>query len=232
MLALSVPCGHFVRSSKNFRRLRWTTAVAVIAIVGAALIATPSIGRPFLRGVGWLLVTSEALAPVDLIVVSLDSNGAGALEAADLVHGGTAARVAVFADSPSVEDYEFIRRGLPYEDASARQIRQLNWLGVKDLVLIPFPFHGSRSAGEALARWCREHGIGSIVVVTARDHSRRVQRVLKREMRGQATRFTVQPSRYSRFDPDRWWQTQEGIRIALSELQKLMLDFLLHPAIF
>src|SRR5262249_17874345 len=56
----------------------------------------------------------------DVIVVSLDSSGAGALEAADLVQSGIATRVAVFTDPPSGEDHEFIRRGLPYDDAGAR----------------------------------------------------------------------------------------------------------------
>src|SRR5262245_57894923 len=61
----------------------------------------------------------------------------GALEAADLVQSGIATRVAVFADPPSGEDHEFIRRGLPYEDAAARQIDQLKWLGVTDVVPVP-----------------------------------------------------------------------------------------------
>jgi hypothetical protein len=47
----------------------------------------------------------------DVIVVSLDSSGAGALEAADLVQSGTATRVAVFTDPPSGEDHEFSAEG-------------------------------------------------------------------------------------------------------------------------
>jgi hypothetical protein len=63
--------------------------------------------------------------------------GAGALEAADLMQSGIATRVAVFADPPSAEDHEFLRRGLPYEDGAARQIRRLRSLGVTDVVQIP-----------------------------------------------------------------------------------------------
>jgi len=41
------------------------------------------------------------------------------------VQGGIATRVAVFADPPSGEDHEFVRRGLPYENAAEKHIRQL-----------------------------------------------------------------------------------------------------------
>jgi hypothetical protein len=54
-------------------------------------------------------------------------------------------------------------------------------------------------------------------------------------MKGHATRVTVQPARYSSFDPDRWWETRVGIRTEIFELQKLLLEALeavLHPISF
>ena len=94
----------------------------VVALATAAIIAVSSVREPVLRAAGWALVVNDPVAPADIIVVSLDSGGAGALEAADLVQRDISTRVAVFKDPPSGEDYEFIRRGLPYEDAGARQI--------------------------------------------------------------------------------------------------------------
>jgi hypothetical protein len=44
--------------------------------------------------------------------------------------------------------------------------------------------------------------------------------------------FTVQAARYSSFDPDRWWETRKGVRTEIVELQKLLLDFVLHPLSF
>jgi hypothetical protein len=43
-------------------------------------------------------VSNEPVAPADVIVLSLASGGAGALEAADLVQAGIGTRVAVFTD--------------------------------------------------------------------------------------------------------------------------------------
>lgn len=178
-----------------------------------------------------LVVRDEPVDPADMIVVSIDSDGAGALEAADLVHSGVAKRVAVFQDPPSEEDFEFIRRGLPYEDAGARQICQLNMLGVTDVTHIG-RIDGTESEGKLLAQWAEQQHLGSIVVVSTKDHSRRMRRVLDRDMKDRPTQVTVRAARYSTFDPDRWWESRTGVRTEVFELQKLLFDFLRHPLSF
>src|SRR6516164_10944168 len=210
---------------------RWAPILVVVALAAAAMVAVPSVREPVLRAAGWALVVNEPVAPADIIVVSLDSGGSGALEAADLVQSGIATRVAVFTDPPSGEDHEFIRRGLPYEDAGARQIRRLRSLGVTDVVQIS-RVDGTKGEGQVLPSWCDEHQLRSIVFVATKDHSRRLRRVLDRVMKGHPTRVTVQPARYSSFDPDRWWETGGGVRIEIVELQKLLLDVVLHPMSF
>ena len=107
------------------RQPRWVPILALVALVAATIVAVTSVRESLLRAAGWALVINEPIAPADIIVLSVDSGGAGALEAADLVQSGIATRVAVFSDPPTGEDHEFIRRGLSYEDAAARQIRQL-----------------------------------------------------------------------------------------------------------
>src|SRR5262245_44449102 len=221
-----------MKPSMSSRRPRWALILTLVALVAAGVVAVPSVREPVLRAAGWALVINEQVAPADVIVVSPDSGGAGALEAADLVQSGIATRVAVFIDPPSGEDHEFIRRGLPYEDAGARQIRQLKWLGVTDVVQILRTDVGTEGEGQALPPWCDEHQFRSIVFVAARDHSRRLRRVLDRVMKGHPTRVMVHPARYSSFDPDQWWKTRNGIRIGIVELQKLVFEAVLHPMSF
>ena len=218
--------------SMSSRRPRWARILVVVALAAAAIVAVPSVREPVLRTAGWALVVNEPVAPADIIVISPDSGGAGTLEAADLVQSGIATRVAVFADPPSGDDHEFIRRGLPYEDGAARQIRQLSWLGVTDVVQIPRTDVGTEGEAQVLPTWCDQHQFRSIVLVAARDHSRRLRRVIDRAMKGHPTRVTVRPARYSNFDPDRWWETRGGVRTELIELQKLVLDVVLHPMSF
>jgi len=214
-----------------FRRPRWAPILLPLALAAFAIVAIRPLRDTVLQAAGWALVVNEPVASADIIVLSLDSGGAGALEAADLVQAGISERVAVFMDPPSGVEHEFIRRGLPYEDAGARQIRQLKSLGVTDVVQIS-RVDGSESEGQALPPWCDEHQFRSIVIVAIKDHSRRLRRVVDRDMKGHPTHVMVQPARYSSFDPDHWWETRGGIRTEIVELQKLLLDFVLHPMSF
>jgi uncharacterized SAM-binding protein YcdF (DUF218 family) len=210
---------------------RWAPIVAAFALAAFAIVSIRPLREPVLRAAGRALVVNEPVSPADIIVLSIDSGGAGALDAADLVQSGVSKRVAVFRDAPSGEDYEFIRRGLPYEDAGARQIRQLRSLGVTDVVQIS-RVDGTEGEGRALPRWCDEQHLQSIVVVANSDHSRRLRRVLDQVMKGHPTHVAVLTSRYSSFDPDRWWRTRGGVRMEIVELQKLLLDVALHPMSF
>ena len=208
---------------------RWARILAVLAFAGAVIVGVPAIRGPILRAVGWVLVVDEPVTPADIVVVAVDADGAGVLEAADLVHGGIATRVAVFADPPDPVDREFIRRGIPYEDAAARSARQLGWLGVTAIEQIPRVVAGTEAEGQVLPDWCDQHQFRAVVVVSTPDHSRRLRRVLHRAMQGHQTRVTVRVAHHSAFDPDRWWETRGGIRTEIIELEKLLLDVMLHP---
>jgi hypothetical protein len=174
---------------------------------------------------------NEPIELADIIVVAAEADSAGVLEAADLVHSGVAARVAVFADPPDAIDREFIRRGIAYEDRAARSERQLKSLGVMSIEQIPRVVAGTEAEGQVLPAWCDKNKFHSIIVVSTPDHSRRLHRVLRRSMQGHQTRVMVRPTRYSGFDPDQWWATREGIRTAIIELQKLLLDVIRHPVL-
>src|SRR5262245_43062120 len=152
----------------SYRWPRSASILAVVAMAAAAIVAVPSIRELVLREAGWALVINEPVASADVIVLSLASGGAGALEAADLVKEGIATRVAVFTDPPSGDDHEFIRRGLPYEDRGARQIRQLRWLGVTDVMQIPGSEGGTTGESQVLPAWCDQHQFRSIVFVAAK----------------------------------------------------------------
>ena len=224
----------WVRRSDDMssRRSTWTVPLVLVALAAAAIVAVPSVRVPVFRAAGWALVVNEPVAPADIIVISLDFFTAAALEAADLVRSGIAPQVAVFTDPPDEVDREFIRRGLPYADESAEMIRRLRLLGVTDVVQIPRNETGTESEGQVLSQWCDQHQFRSIVFVSARGKSRLTQRVLDRAMKGHPTRVMVQSARYSSFDPDHWWETREGIRTEIVEVQRLVWDIVLHPISF
>src|SRR5207249_8174518 len=153
--------------------------------------------------------------PVDTVVVAADAAGAGVLEAVDLVQRGAATRVAVFADPPDAANREFIRCGVPYDDAAARSARQFRSLGVPAIEHIPRAAAGTEAEARALRDWCKAQPVRAVIVVTMPDHSRRWRRIAHRTMYRQHTRVLVRPAHYSPFDPDRWWESRDGVRTAV-----------------
>jgi hypothetical protein len=210
----------------------WTPLAVLAALALIAVLAFPFIWKPILRGAAQALVINGHVEPTDIIVVELDFTGAMALEAAELVQSGVAPQVAVFGDPPDEAERELTRRGFPYEDRSAGQISQLRSLGVTDVLQIPVTDDEVEGEVQALPAWCDQHQFRSIVFVAARSDSRRTRRLLDRAMKGHPTRVMVQATRYSRFDPDRWWETREGMRTGIIMVEKLVLDIILHPMSF
>ncbi len=212
------------------RLRRWIRIPAVVVLLSMIAIGVPAIRWHILRSAGWALVLRQPPAKsADVIVVAVDADGAGTLEAADLVHNGVSKRVAVFADPPDPADSEFLRRGIGYQDDTAASTRQLRLLGIDNVEQIARSVAGSEEEGDVLPAWCDQHQYRSVVVVTTSDHSRRLGRILRRAMKGHPTSVTVQPAHYSTFNPDQWWQTRGGIRTEIVELEKLLLDLVRHP---
>ena len=220
-----------VASLKRGRNtIQWGPRIAVaILLVGTVTMLVPTIRRSILTVTGCVLVANDPLERVDLIVVMFDTDGGGALEAADLFRSGFASRVAVFSDPPDpVVDREFLRRGLPYEDAAAREIRQLRAVGIEKVERISKP---TSKADEwpILARWCDGHRVRSVLVITNLNESRRVRRELRRSMKPHHINVVVRSAAYADFHPDRWWQTHGEIRTEIEGLESLLFDIVLHP---
>jgi len=213
-------------SARSRRALKW----AAVPLLCAAVIAIPDVRTALLRSVGWLLVADDPVTgPADIIVLSIDSGGAGVLEAADLVKRGVAQRVAVFAGPPDRVSREFQHRGVAYEDRATRSIRELESLGVSLVERVPMAVNGTEDEGENLPAWCDQNEFGLVLIISSSDHSRRLRRVLNRNMEGHKTKVRIRYARYSQFDPDHWWQTRASVRTGIVELQKLLLDIVRHP---
>ncbi len=209
-------------------RRHWIVII-LAGLATVALVAVPASRAALLRGVGWGLVADDPIQHADAIVIANDAEAAGALEAADLVHEGIAPRVAVFRRPVSAAARVFAQRGLPYEDSAALATRELRELGVAAVEQIPQRVTGTEDEGRILPEWCREQHYRVIVFVSTPDHSRRSRRVLRRATRGQSVRIIVRYSHYASFDPNAWWHTRNGVRTAITEYEKLLLDTLRHP---
>ena len=211
-------------------RRRWPILI-VLSLVALTLIAMalPPLRHGVLKSAGWALVAQDGLAHADVIVISVDADGAGVLEAADLVHAGVASRVALFPDPPDAIDREFIRRGVAYYNSAAVSTIQLHAMGITAVESIPWTVTGTENEGIVMKRWCTQAGLRSVIFISTSDHSRRSRRVLDRALRDSGIQIAIRYSHYSDFDPEGWWRTRGGIRTEIVESQKLLLDVLRHP---
>jgi uncharacterized SAM-binding protein YcdF (DUF218 family) len=213
-------------------RITWRRAVVTLLVVlmaTAVAIGAEPVRSSVLRTAGWALVAEDPLAPADVIVIPAAGSAASILETAEMVHRGIATRVALFADPPDDVDREFIRRGIAYEDSVAIAMRQLESLGIDAVERIPKSIAGTEEEARMLAGWCGRRQVHSVVVISTADHSRRLRRAFNRAVEGHDIKVSVRVTRYSPFNPDRWWQTRDGTRTGIIELQKLLLDILIHP---
>lgn len=132
-------------------------------------------------------------------------------------------------DGPDVAEKELVRRGVLSPSQSSWLVNLLSQLHVEQVESITDSGNGTEAESLALPQWCDRHQWRTIIVVSLPDHSRRLHRLLRRSMRGHATRVIVRTTRYSSFDPDTWWHTRGGVLVQLQESQKLLLDIVLHP---
>lgn len=222
---------HAVASLERLRKaIHWgPTILWAILLVATGMMLVPLIRQSILRAAGHALVATDPLEPVDLIVVMFDTDGAGALEASDLIHRGFGSRVAVFADPPDpIVDREFLRRGVPYEDMAARETRQLQAVGIDNVDKIPKPTSDAKE-GPILASWCDQHHLQSVIVITNLTESRLVRRIFHRSLKSHHVRVVVCSAPYGDFDPDGWWRSHSGIRSEIGALQNLVIDIVQHP---
>jgi len=204
-------------------------ALVTMIVVVACTLVIPPVRLTVLRSLGQFLVETEPLQHADVIILSVDSDGAGVLEATDLVREHVAGRVALFADPPDSVDREFLRRGVPYHNAAAVSVGQLHDLGVNEVDVIARAVSGTNDESSDLVAWCAQHDYRTVIFISLRDHTHRAARILARATRAHGLKVTVRGSRYSQFDPDAWWQSRGGVRIEIVEAEKLLADMLLHP---
>jgi hypothetical protein len=53
--------------------------------------------------------------------------------------------------------------------------------------------------------------------------------MFRRLTRNASIKVAVRTTPYAEFNPDRWWETHDGVRTEIEGLGKLLVDVVLHP---
>ena len=197
--------------------------VSIGVIVAAAV---PAARRAVLRTAGAALVAGDAVERADVGVITEFGEGSE-LEAADLFHAKMFPRLVVLEPSPTPVEREYARRGVFRDDVVVTTLRQL---GVPETAIVHVDAGegGTTESTQALAEWMRGHPSRAIVIVTP-SHTRRYRRTLKRVWPEHVPPPAITSPRHNSFRPEDWWTSRRTLREGVVELQKLGLDYLMHP---
>ena len=197
----------------------WVAALVGVVVVGSVMYLERV---PLLTAVGTYLIVSDTPQPSDAIVVLSGSLPDRILEAVDLYQAGLAPRIVLTQETPLPGLLALRARGATMQERHEQNLDIARQLGVPAtaLAVVSTPAWSTGTEAEALAVYCREQGIHSVLLVTSKAHARRAVLTF-RDLTGGAVRILVVPSRYDPFSAAEWWRRRPWARRLCIEYLKL-----------
>ena len=166
--------------------------------------------HPLMRLAGQFWVVDEPAAQSDALIVLGDDNYAGdrAFHAAELYREGVA-RVVVASG-------RMLRQNVSIADIMEHDLESF---GVPATAIVKLTHKAQNTREEAVesAKLIQTRGWKRIMVVTSNYHARRARFIYGRVLPSSVS-LRVSGARDSDFDPSRWWETRQGLKLFLSEL--------------
>ena len=196
--------------------IRRLLAVLALAVVAACVLGAMQGGR--------YLQHEDPLRKADAIFVLGGTRLERPLEAVDLYREGWAPLVALSPGRP--EDVEALLRARGFRFPSEIDV-------VRDLMAqmgVPRPaivvegtiVDNTAEEAELLRAMALRRRWRTVIVVTAKYHTRRTGFAMRRALRGTDVVVIVRATRYDQSDPANWWRRRADFRFAISEWQKLI----------
>jgi uncharacterized SAM-binding protein YcdF (DUF218 family) len=176
-----------------------------------------------LAAAGSLLIAEDPVGQVDVLVVSGASTVLGTVEVARLYREGVAPRILVPRWPPRDIDDEARRLDASYVDPETRVRGILERAGVPEeaIVTLPIAIDGTDLEAATVAGFVRDHGLKSLLIVTARTHGARVRWLLRRALPPDVS-LRVRSPRADPFSPGQWWLIREQSREVVMEYLRWM----------
>lgn len=204
-------------------RRRWLLGALLAAVALFAVAA-----RPLARAAGEALVESDALAPVDAIVVLTGSYPDRILEAAALYREGAAPRIILCREPENAGFRRLAELGVrvPRLFELNRSIAEQLGVPPDAITVLERPAGSTYSEAEVALEYAQSQGYRGLLVVTSKYHSARAGRIY-RYLAGDQIRILVRPARDDDFQAATWWQDRVSTRRVVIEYQKLLTFLLL-----
>ena len=182
------------------------------------------------RNLGTWLVKSDVPEHADVMVMLMGSISDRTLEIADLYHENRAGQVWI-VEAGMDEDRALELRGIHLLRVSSQARYALMGLGIPSdsIHILPGAANSTRMEAEIV----RDHlltqpAVDTLLVVSSSYHTRRASLIFKSAMHplDDPMAFYYSPSRYTRFDAEKWWTHKRDIYQAALESMKIVNYFL------
>jgi uncharacterized SAM-binding protein YcdF (DUF218 family) len=200
---------------KHHRRLRWWKLGFAVFFV----LVLWSSREEILRGIGSLLINEDGSTHVDLAYALGGSPLERGGELASLLTKGYAPLGITTGGNPS-----HTMQAVGMQVLEAELTRQAAYRAGAPAQLVDTLARGTSTweeAGFVLAD-ARSRGADTIMVITTEFHTRRVGRVFRKRFKGSGIVVLVHGARSLDYDPQRWWDTEEGLLMVNNEYVKLV----------
>jgi uncharacterized SAM-binding protein YcdF (DUF218 family) len=173
------------------------------------------------RGAGRWLIREDPLQTADAIVVLSGSMPARAEEAAKIFRSGYAPEV--WVSQPASVSGELQEMGIHYvgEADYNRQVLIQEGVPTEDVRILPDPISDTEEEVEEIGREMRREGRRSVIIVTSREHTRRVH-TLWRKLIGASPAAIVHGAQEDPFDADHWWRNTRDTFSVFREMMGLL----------
>jgi uncharacterized SAM-binding protein YcdF (DUF218 family) len=170
----------------------------------------------------WLVI-QDPLVKSDAIIVLGGTMYERQLEAVDLYRDAWAPRIYLFRELIDWGELELIERGVPYTKVVDVQIDAMVRLGVpRGAIEILDRAESTAAEADYVRQLVLARKLSRVIVVSSKQHTRRVRLVMRRRLADTGTDVIVRPSRYDRSNVERWWSERATLRFTLFETQRLL----------
>lgn len=207
---------------KHFRKKRYAIMGSVLAFFVLAIV--------FFFNAGNWLVVSHTPHRAGAIVVLMGNVPERIPEAVDLYRSGFAPRL-IFPDDYEENPPEVLPDGslLHNDAAKARHLSSRFNIPDSVIVIVKGPALNTQAEAEIMAIYLADHPeTDTIILVSSSYHMRRALIIFRNEFASKGLEIVIisVPSRYTAFNPEKWWQTAGDRKTVFLEYIKIAYNLL------
>jgi len=193
-------------------------------LLGAVLIFL--FRKKLMRVAGEFLICEDVRTKVDALVVLSGGAYDRGIEAARLYCSGTAPLL-ICPGENLVPDFQAVGTNMS-EGELTRQVLLRHKVLDTDIVVVP---EGVSTAGEARAilKYCREHKIAAVLVVSHKFHTRRAKSTFLKIFKMSGIKVSIHGAGSSLYCETQWWMNSVGLQVVNNEYIKLIYYLIKRP---